>query len=167
MKNLLAGISLILIAMVMTSCGPTPQQAVDYNDKIIAEQSLIDASLSVFIEALQDGDIEEIEETYADAVKQNEIGTDVVSKMEDFDGKTDLKDAALKLFDVYKSLLENEYKEMVDIKKLPDNKVTDEVVEKWEDLAEKSSEELDRGMEILKTAQVEFSVKYRFTLASE
>ena len=101
---------------------------------------------------------------YSETMKQIETGTDVVSKLDKFGGNSDFKDAALKLFGVYKMLMQNEFKQMIAINKLPDEQYTTEVKEKMTQLNDMSIKKLDDGLAELQAVQSAFAKKYKFEI---
>ncbi len=165
MKKTATIILLAIIAMVIVSCGPSKDQAINYNDKIIKEQVEMIRKIDLVFGALKNyKDHYEMDFTYAEAMKQIETGTDVVSKMDKFDGETGLKDVALKLFATYKSVMQNEIKKMIDISKLTDDMYTPEIEAEFNRLSDITIKKMDDGLNELNAVQATFADKYKFEI---
>jgi hypothetical protein len=162
MKKIFAAFSMVLAAMFLTSCGPSTDQAIAYNDAIIDEQVAIIDKIDFMYESFKNFVPDEMDKAYSDALAQLETGTANVSKMDAFDGKTDFRDAAIELFKAYKSVFDNEFKEMITIYKLPDDQYTKEQEDKWNLLSDQAIKKMDAGLQKLKDIQAEFARKYKF-----
>ncbi len=161
---------LLVIVGLLSSCGPTPEEAAAYNDSIVTVQLEIDVKINALIESYHnyiDEDIqttEGIEKAYNDAMAQVDKSIQTVAGMENFAESSELKDDATKLFGTYKSLLENEYKEMMQLYALPDSSYTQEHDEKWENLNSSSISKTKEAIELFVKAQQKFVTKYKLAL---
>lgn len=168
MKILIAALVLLTGTTFFVSCGPTADQAISYNDAIIDEQIAIIDNITAVFESFKDVDHpDKMDIAYTEAVKQCETGTEVVSKMEGFDGSTAFRDEALSLFKVYKSVLDNELKQMIIIYNLPQEEYTPEKEEEWSTLYDAAFLKMDPGLEKLKAAQEEFGKKYNVEVETD
>jgi hypothetical protein len=165
MRKTITLILFAITAMVFTSCGPTKEEAIKYNDKIINEQVEIINKINKLYDALKNyEDHYGMDFTYAEALKQLETGTAAVEKLDKFGGNTEFRDGALKLFGTYKSVLQNELKKMIDISKLSDDMYTTEVEAEFNNLADISTKKMDEGLNELNAIQQKFADKYKFQI---
>lgn len=154
-----------IVAMVVTSCGPTKEEAIDYNDKIIIEQVAIIEKIDDLYDALKNyTDHKGLDSAYAAALKQIETSTDIVSKLEKFGDDTEFRDAALKLFGTYKSVMQNELKKLVDFSKLPDDLYTTEVEDEFNKLSDITITRMDDDLKQMNAAQIKFANKHKFEI---
>ena len=154
-----------ILAVVVTSCKPSKEKAIAYNDKIINEQVEIINKINKLYDALKNyKDAYGMDYAYAEALKQVETGSDVVGKMEKFGGETEFRDEALKLFDTYKSCLQNELKKMIDISKLSDAMYTEEAEAEFNKLNDISAKKMEDGLQSLNRVQAKFADEYKFEI---
>jgi hypothetical protein len=166
MKKTITLFLFAVVAMTVTSCGPTKEEAIDYNDKIINEQVAIIDKIDKVYDALKNfKDAYGMDYAYAEALKQVETGTEIVTKLDKFGGTTEFRDEALKLFGTYKSVLENELKKMIDITKLSDDiYFTTNAEAEFNKLSDVSFKKMDMGLKEFNTIQKAFANKYKFEI---
>jgi hypothetical protein len=165
MKKTFTLVLCVILTMMLTSCGPTKEEAISYNDKIINEQVAIIDKIDKLFDALQDfKNHNGLDYAYAEALKQLETGTGIVSKLEKFDGSSEFRDETLKLFGTYKSVLETELKRMIDIIKLPDDLYTEDAKDEYNKLKDVSAKKMEQGLKDLNTVQKSFATKYKFEI---
>jgi hypothetical protein len=165
MKKTITIILFSIIAIVVTSCGPTKEEAISYNDKIINEQVAIFEKIDKVYEALKDYKNQTgMDYAYNEALKQVETGNEIVSKTDKFDGNSELRDGALKLFATYKSVLQNEIKRMIEIIKLPDNLYTTDMEAEFNKLSDASLKTLNQSEKEFIELQKTFATKYKFEI---
>jgi len=153
----------ILIGSLSTY-GQSPKKAAKYNDKIIDEQIQIVIKIDSLIETYTTFINPDIQIAYDEAVKQVDKSIKVVKKMPKFDKSDTFKNNALTLFETYKSILENEHKEMVRLYALPDADFNQEQANKWDKLAEAADAKTQKAIDKFKTEQQEFADKYNLNL---
>lgn len=162
----IASIGLFAVIMFsMISCGPTSEQAIAYNDKIIDQQVAIINKVDALNTSFKTWENKAgMDKAWTEAVKQVETSTTEVTAMDAFDKNSDFKEAALKLFGIYKEVLNNEYKEMLALYKLPNDLFTKEQEERWGKLSEQAFEKMDKALNELKPVQAQFAEKYKFEI---
>jgi hypothetical protein len=154
-----------LMLLMLAACGPSKEEAIAYNDKIIDQQVLLIDKINSLEKSMEVWDDHAgMDRAYIAAIKQLEESTEVVSKLEKFDGSTEFRDGALKLFGIYKSVLDNEYKEMVALYKLSDEQFTTKVEDKWNSIHDAAMKKMDDGLNELRAVQTAFSEKYEFQI---
>lgn len=111
MKNLLiAFLMLPLFAAAQTD-------PVAYNDKIVNYQNQVVAGMLSLNESIniETTTHESIEKLRLELVKTAQSSISGTQKMPGFDGSTELRDAAVALFKFYEDVIQDEYKQMIDI----------------------------------------------------
>jgi hypothetical protein len=167
MKKVYAIIPLLIISCLI-SCGDKQGKAFTYNDELVGQQVAINNKIEKLLDCCKKYQkTEEIDTAYCDVLKQLKEGTDIVTKMDAFDGKTDFRDATLKMFGVYQSLLEKEFKEIIEICKLPDDQYTKEKQSRCNELEEQIMTKIDYELKVLNVAQYEFMKKYKLDIDSD
>lgn len=154
-----------ILTSVLISCGPTKEEAIDYNDKIINEQVAIIGKINKLYDALENyTDHSGMDMAYQNAINQVKTGVVVVENMKKFGGSTEFRDAALILFGTYQSVLDNEFKRMIELQKYPDELYTTEVKNEYAKLNDVSFKKMDDGLIELKVIQAKFADKYKFEI---
>ena len=167
MKKTIPFIMIALFVGILSSCGPTSDQAVDYNDKIINEQIAIFEKMELLIDAYENYQPDLMDAAYEVTLTQITKSSANVEALADFDGSTTFRDAGVTLFKLYKSVLENEHKQIIELLKLPDSQYGDAEVKLTGDLSEAADEKINSGIEDLDVIQKEFATKYNFEIEAE
>ena len=168
MKKIFISIAgLLIISSVLISCGPSSDEAVKYYETLVNQQAKVFESESVLIEAISKNMSDKLDTSYNNLQSQLNESTKAIQKMDAFDGKTEMKDAMLRVFDVYKDAVENDYPEIINLAKTPDTLYTqetdDKVIEIWKNIDAKINKAIDDFV----AKQEEFSEKYKFELPSQ
>ncbi len=150
----------------LASCAPTKEDAMDYNDKIIREQKKVVKCEKDLINAIKMKFYEDntIDDLLNDLSKQIDGSKKIVEEMEDFDGKTDFKDAALKFFAAYREVVDKEYTAWLENMKTPAELVTGAVLHEEKKLINAINRKLDKATNDFLDAQKDFAAKYDFKL---
>jgi hypothetical protein len=148
-----------------SGCKPSPDEAVAYNEKIIREQKAIVDKINELDLTLSTYKPTEMDVAYNNAYKQVISSIATVKGLGEFDGKTEFKDAALQVFDIYKQTLEVEYKELVGLLKKSDEEYTLQDEERAKKLFMDIAEKLNNAYEDIIAVQSAFAEKYHFTLS--
>lgn len=154
-----------ILALFFVSCGPTKEDAINYNDKIIKEQKKVIDKENDLIGYIKGASLTRLDEKYNSLSKQIDESTEVVKKMEAFDGKTDFKDATLELFLTYRSVVDKEYKAWMINLKTPGDKVDQKILDEENDLVQAINEKLDKAQSDFTKAQYDFAAKYKFEIS--
>ncbi len=160
-------IYLLFIAVGVLFLGAcNTQDPVKYNNDLITEQLKIVEKIDDLKKAIDNFNvlspevaIDQMNIAYDNAVFQIDSGLLKVKNMENFKDDATLKNGATELFTNYKSVVENEYKNVIELYKIPDNMFTKEDSEKLEKL-------LQEGNEKLSLAYVDFQ-KVQQTFATD
>jgi hypothetical protein len=152
----------------LVSCGDKEGKAFAYNDALVAQQVAVIKKIEKLFDSCKKHEKkEEVDIAYSEALQQLKEGTDIVSKMDAFDGKTDFRDATLKMFMVYRSVLEVEFKEMTGICKLPDEQYTKEKESRCNELEEQIMKKIDVEFRALNAVQHEFMKQNKLDIESD
>ena len=160
-------ISLAFLLSFLYACAPSTEEAMKYNDKITSEQTLINKKIEELNDTYDNYIVEEMNSAHKVALEQVEKSTKTIKRLKAFDEDTDFKNAALKLFGVYKSVLENEHKRIIELLILPDDRYGKEEVKEFETIRNNSIEKIDKEVDKLVEAQEAFAKKYKFEIAAE
>lgn len=152
------------VLMSFFACGPTKEDAIKYNDEIIVEQRKVVNAENDLTGAIK-SNAGNLDAVLAKLVAQVDESTATVTKMESFDKKTEFKDAALKLFAVYKDVATGEYKAWLANLKTPAEMVDDKVLAEETELVAKINEKIDKALNDFTKAQDDFAAKYKFEIA--
>lgn len=99
MKNFLS-VLFISAFVLLAACSPTSEQAIEYNDKIIDQQTLIYNKINDLNNTYKSYKPDEMDKAYDTALKQANSGISVVNSMAAFGSSTSFRDEAIKLFEL-------------------------------------------------------------------
>jgi hypothetical protein len=150
--------------LLFTQCGPTTEDAIAYNDKIIAEEFAVIGTIDELSNALGTYDPAKIELALNAAKAQVDKSIEAVKKIGDFDGNSEFLDATLNLFNVFKSQLNNEYKEQFEIYKLPIEQYTTKEENRYNELNKIIDTQYFPAFDKFSKTQDEFATKWKFEL---
>lgn len=165
--NKLLLVTLPAVAVVFFSCGPTTDQAIDYNEKIINQEKAVVESEGKLIDGLYDSDasLEDVELQRTLLLATVTGAQAVVIEEGKFDEENKFGEAAKSLFATYHDVTKNEYKEVIEL--LGKEDYTEEDDARVEELLGTIDEKLDSEMEKFTVAQEDFAAKYNFELEDE
>lgn len=164
-RQTLKSLGVFFIAAFLFSCSwkPTPQQAVNYSNKVVDIQAKaitsVDDIISVF-----GGTAQELQAAHKAAVAKAGKAIEGVKQLGPFEAEnTAFYDAAIKYLTLHKQVLELEYKEIVNI--LSKEEVGNEDFHAVESLMKEAESKYAIGDEEFENAQVEFAKEYGFQIA--
>jgi hypothetical protein len=150
--------------LLFTQCGPTTEDAIAYNDKIIAQEFAVIGTIDELQNALATYDPAKIEPALNAAKVQVDISIEAVKLIGGFDKNNDFLDATLNLFNVFKSQINNEYKEQFEIYKLPIDQYTTTEENRYNELNKIIDDQYFPAFDKFSKAQDEFAAKWKFEL---
>jgi hypothetical protein len=154
-----------VFAATLISCGPTTDDAIKHNDKIVADQKKMLELESNFVNSIIDNaKISIIENNYGkyiDFLKETE---QKYADMKSFDDKDTFRKAMIDLVGTFKKVAENEYKEMLDIFKKDIDELSEKDFNRWEELTNIIDEKEGKANNAFLDAQKEFAKEYKFEL---
>jgi hypothetical protein len=168
MKNTVFGMLILMIATSFIACGPTTEQAVEYNDALVEQQRVAIEKIDAVYESFANyTDQNGMDRALTAAQQQAAMSLDNVKKMDGFDGSTEFRDAAVALLETYKAITINEFPQLVALYKLPEGEYTQEKKDEADKLLSESSVKTDQGMAGFQAAQEVFGKKYKLTFEEE
>jgi uncharacterized protein YukE len=137
--------------------GTLGNSAIDYNDRIVASQNKIIVKILDLANSFEKSDPDEMDEKLQELQSQIDDSLATLSAMESYDGYTRLRDGAIELIKFYKSIAQEEYREIVETLSQPESDITqsdyNRLLEIQKDI-EDSEADLDNE---LQAAQQEFA----------
>jgi len=147
------------------------ESAADYNNSIIEQQIAIVLSIDNLKKAIDNYNaipakdaIEGMNKMYDEAIFQLDSGITVVTALDPFKKDATLKTAALTLFNSYKKIIETEYKEIINLYKIPDEMFKTEDQQKLDKLLTESNQKLEESFNAFSLVQKQFAEKHNLTL---
>lgn len=158
----------LLAVILLSQCGPTMQDAIDYNDELIAEETDVIDKINDLDVAMNDWDNPAGVKLALDAAKtQLDKSMKAVETMGDFDGNSEFINSCLDLFKVFKSQLNDEYQRKYEIIKIynetPEKYTTVEENE-YNNLNTQLDDEYYPAFDRFSKAQEDFAAEWGFTL---
>lgn len=165
-KKVFYPFALLLMVLMFSQCGPTTEEAIDYNDEIIAEELMVIDKINELSNALSTYDPTNIEPALNNAKVQVDKSIKVLEGIGAFDGDSEFVDACMELFKVFKSQLNTEYAEQLEIYKLPLDQYGEKEENRYNELNDIIDEKYFPAFEKFSTAQEDFANKWDFVLES-
>lgn len=184
----LSVLTLLFVGFLLSSCtqAPTKEEAIDFNDRIIEDQTEYLQTETVFIDALsynfdeysvedtipeeaKEAAVIELEESYNTLKSFAEEKHAEYSEMEAFDGEDIFRTAFISYLESYLELINNQYLELMEIQKyyLQELEVTDEMIVKWDDLIEEAEQTGEDIEAEFGEKQENFAAQYEFELEEQ
>ena len=157
-------IGLLFVSTIMDSCRPSTNDAIKYNDELVNQQNKVYEKESALLDAISKNIPNKLDSLFTDLSKIIDESNKAVGNMDAFDGKTEMKDAVLKIFAAYKEVSANEYKEMITYSKIPDSLYTPGDDDKVLELSKKIDDKINKTIEEFVELQKKFASKYKFEL---
>jgi uncharacterized protein YueI len=161
MKKTLVSLSALL---ALSSCGPTTNDAVKYNDSIIDWVDHVKEPQEKLIDQLDGHNIDSLKITQLAFANASEESSKALEGLKAFDDKTEYLDAAKKFIMEIKSLSDNEVKSLANVLMKDSLSISEEDVK----IAEKSGVSFDstyeKAFNEFAEAQKQFAVKWNFKL---
>jgi hypothetical protein len=167
MKKTFGIFAVLLIGALLNSTGLKAQstdEAIAYNDKMIAIQSGVDQSIVDFIDAIDSFDPEFMKLQKVETLKKIDEGIKKVSKMEKFDG-TAFKKEMKKLLVMYKEITNNELTKVVEILSTG-KEMTDADWDQYDALYESALLKYNAAFDKFNAFQAEFGDKFDFSIST-
>jgi uncharacterized protein YueI len=161
MKKTLVSLSALL---ALSSCGPTTNDAVKYNDSIIDWVDHVKEPQEKLIDQLDGHNIDSLKITQLAFANASEESSKALEGIKAFDDKTEYLDAAKKFIMEIKSLSDNEVKSLANVLMKDSLSISEEDVK----IAEKSwvsfDSKYEKAFNEFAEAQKQFAVKWNFKL---
>lgn len=161
MKNTFYIIFSILI-LLFSSCGKTTDEALDYNDNLIGDETAVMNLITTLEETMTTLNPTKIELVMNDAKKQLKISKLSLEEMGGFDGDNNFKNATMDLYNLFDSQLNNEYKLQYEICKNNVGKISDKDLQSLGTLQQQIDQSYNLVFGRFLSAQKKFADKWKF-----
>lgn len=138
-----------------------------YNDYLVSEQNRIIQRFSELNKAYESYDKDKIEEAREALLKEIDEVIANVEKLPPYEGDTELRDAALEMFQYYRQLTEKELKEIGDLLSKGENQITEEDIDEMDRLYKRFRKEIKSYEINFADAQRAFANKYGMKIRSK
>jgi len=142
------------------------EDAIKYNDQIIDQNDKIANAMDALIGSYDSFKPQEMDSLYAVTSKTIDESIKFANNLRPFKSDASFKNGALALFKVYKSVLENEHKRIIELLKLPESKYGTNEVAEYEKLVKQVNDKLGAEMEKLIAIQEKFSKTNHFDISN-
>jgi hypothetical protein len=160
MKKNLLFLSILISVFSIVSCGPSPKEAAEYNDKIVNTQAHIVQKLDSLDAVMATYDSKKIDLSIKSTKKTVDAGIESVTKLGDFDGKSDFKNAAVKYFKTVKSVLDSEYTAINKVIMIPDSMYGPKEEDIFNKMKESYEKRLSESLQEFAGVQQDFAKSY-------
>lgn len=155
----------VLFAVFLTSsCGPTPKEAEAYNRFLSAKQHELKYAGDSLEEAFKSFDTIIIEQAYVHAKKHAAEFSEMLSRTKSLGDDSSLLIAHQNYLKTYRKVLNNEYRQMFNLYKLPDEEYGLEGEKKFRKLHTQKNHRLKKAYLDLYDAQQKFAERYNLIL---
>lgn len=161
-NTLLLGTAMLML--ILSSCKPTKEEALKYNDAIIDQQIAVMDEINRLDDALYSYDGAKMDIAFKKLDTQLKTSMEKVQKMEDLGGKSDFKDAAIVYF---KQIQEGMVAELVPAMnqfRKPADEATEEDDDKADALYDKFLERLRKAFDPFVAAQNKQAKEYGYEI---
>lgn len=163
MKKLILSLAAASVVL-LTSCGPTKDDAIKYNDGFISIEKSLTSVCNAFIDQIDGHNLDSLKIAYDAFAAKAKSSLDDCGKIEPFNKKSDYLNAAMEYFKTINNLATNEGKLMVEIMTKDTAQVTEEDVANVGKYAEKFDAEYARALKIAQEAQAAFAKEWQFEI---
>lgn len=159
-------LSALILFLVLSACNSTSDKAIDYNDKIIAEQVLVVQSINKLDREFVKLNAEKIEIAINESKIQIDKSIKVLENLGGFEGDMSFVDSGIDFFKTIKKLLNNEFAKQLEIYKYPTGKFSEENIEKYNNLSKQIEEKYNIANDNFVKSQTIFTSKWNFEIVN-
>lgn len=145
-----------LLILLLSQCGPTKQDAINYNETIITDQKAVINAINNLENAFGTYDTIKIEKALQNAKQQLASAKSSLQKTGGFNEKNEFYDAIMTLYNLFEKQLNKEYAEQLKIYKLPEEEYTKEKEDRFNELSIILNKDYDIVSAKVHTAQQNF-----------
>lgn len=153
-----------LVVFAVYGCGPTAQEAADYNDEIVAHQKLVMEKITELDNAIGNFDGSQMDKTFDIVNSTVDKALEEMNSMENFNGEESLKKAAVSYFETFKVLLGEFYPKLMEVFRLPPDNYTSTEKRIADSIQLIINTKHKESQTVLINAQSEFAKKHNFEL---
>lgn len=168
MKKIFLNLGVVVaFLMTMTSCGPTTEDAIAHNDKIVEDQKKMLSLEQDLIYAIEDGDLDAIDRAYDDYVSFLEETLSKYEEMDAFDENDTFRKAMIDLLTTFLDVAKNEYKDLIAIWSKDVEDLTEKDFERMDKITRDiDKKEIDANNAFL-DAEKDFAAEYNLILLND
>ncbi len=166
MKKLILSLA-ACATLVLTSCGPTKDDAVKYNDSFISIEKALTPAYNGFIDQIDGHNIDSLKIAYEAFAAKAKSSVEECAKIQPFAEKKDYLDAATAYFGTINNLAQNEGKQIVMIMTKDTSQVTEEDVANVGKCAEKFDADYAKVLKVAQEAQAAFAKEWKFEIKQD
>lgn len=157
-----------IVSILSFACKPTPEEAQKHNDDLIAIEHALSEKESDFLTTITDGKtVEEKKAAYTALINQADEAVVSVGKIAPFDNDETFLKAFKDYIITLKGLINNEYKQILDMLSKNEEEVTEEDEAKYQALIDVVLEKTDAAVNKIQSEQLIFATKYGFKVDKE
>jgi len=164
-------INYVLVALffvvAMISCGPTSENAKKYDDELVDQLAKVYSKEAALIDAISKKTPEKLDFLFTDLSKQVDSSLASVKKMDNFDGKSDMKDAAVLVFNAYQDAIATDYKNIIILAKISDTLYTPADDDKKIELSKKIDAKINKANDKFLELEKGFISKYKIEIEAK
>lgn len=169
MKKVFSLITVISVLFLLQSC--KQESAEEYNNKIINQQVSIVKQIDNLKKSIDDYNIlpaaealKNMDKAYDSTVFQIDSGLAFMETVKPFKKDNSLQEASKTLFNAYKGIVEQDFKQIIELYKLPDSMFTTVEQKKLDSLINLSNQKLQEVYDNFMKSQKSFAKKYKLNL---
>ena len=166
MKKIILCLS-VATTFILTSCGPSQNDAIKYNDQIVSVQKSLLPIHEAFIDQIDGHNVDSLKIVHEQFTAKAKSTLEECQKMKDFNGKREYLEAALDYFKAIQGLADNEGKQIVQIMTKDSSQVTEKDVADVTAFAAKFDSEYARVLKQVQDAQMAFSKEWKFEIKAD
>jgi len=163
MKNII-NVFAVSILLFFTQCGPTTQDAVDYNEKVITDQLLVIDAINNLDSTFISYNPKLIEPALNNANLQVEKAISNLKEFGVFNNDSGFYNGTMALYNLFEKQLNNEYLEQFEIYKLSEEDYTEAKRIRYNELLEKINDDYALISDKFLVAQKDFAKKWNLEL---
>jgi hypothetical protein len=150
--------------LALASCGVTSQDAVHYNNRIIALDSAVTISLDSVLTAVDSLNSEDYNVLYNEFIINLQSSVIQLDSLASFYGDNELYQATKKLFVSYYDIAQTKRVKLREIAEMPDSAYTSETDSTWQYLNYQVEKQLKYNIDSFMQVQVEFAKRYKIEI---
>jgi hypothetical protein len=162
MKKLFLILSSMLI--LVWGCGPTAQEAAEYNNAIVTQQKIVLEKVSDLDNAIGNFDENKMQKTHQQAKLTLEKALEEIKVLEEVSGNEQLKEAAVNYFENLKVLITDLYPKLITLFSMPPENYTDTEKQTADSLQQIINMKHNESRDLFLKAQAEFAKKHNIEL---
>ncbi len=163
MKNFITLLSALVLIFIV-SCKPSVKEAIVYNESIVLQHEQIIKKIAYLSDTYDNYEPTEMDSAYAVALKTAQDAIDFTNKLEPFHKDDTYKNAALGLFDAYKSVIEVEHAKIIQLLKLPPEQYQQKQIDEFDQLKDSADKKIQDKINQVASVQEEFARKFNFKI---